>query len=83
MPRPGMQENKEERRAAYKAWLEENPETHRYWPTATEDGKKTICQALVSKMKNERLIAKSTGWRDVRSLPGLLDELHGIEHPKE
>jgi hypothetical protein len=83
MPRSGVQENKEERKAAYKGWLKENPETHRYWPTATGDGKRAICQALVSNMKGEGLIARSTGWRDVRSLPGLLDELHGIKHPEE
>jgi hypothetical protein len=78
MPKSGEQENKSERRAKYKAWLEENPETHRYWPETNGDGKKAILQALVSNLKGAGLLSKATGWRDVRLVP-ILNELHGIK----
>lgn len=75
MPKLGQHENKVERAAAYRKWLEEHASPHSDWPREEE----VTLQLVVRMMKQDGVVAKATGWRDVRQLPAILDKMHGVK----
>lgn len=73
MPKTGTQENKEERKAKYRAWLLNHRLLYMGWPRNRDEIRKEIVRV----MRNQGIVAKTTGWRDVRLEP-ILDELMGV-----
>lgn len=75
MPKAGQKENKEERRQAYRAWLELHPDLWKDWAESNEVERDLIRQCIVMEMKKDFVLAENTNWRDVRSLSGILNVL--------
>lgn len=73
MPRTGTHENKDERKAKYRAWLLEHRVLWILWPKNPD----AIRQEVVRVMKRQGVLSKTTGWRDVRLAP-ILDDLAGV-----
>lgn len=73
MPKSGTHENKEERKEKYRVWLLAHEAYYRLWPRDSD----RIRKEIVAAMRADGVVAKTTGWRDVRLQP-ILDKLCGV-----